>query len=112
MSRTSQGTATQGILVLALSFTVFVSHFIVFPLAAWNHNLVLLVLSVIIPAVFARVILATTSIKATGTKKSVSTRVVGIMATVLTGFLFWNHLWYVVVALVVINMVWNKKKRK
>lgn len=113
MSRTAQGTVTTGLSLLSLLVVSNVCYFLLFPIAAWTHNVVLLVLSVVVPFVLVQIVKAKKGIVATPKKRSSSSTINGILITVIMGTILWLHLWLVAILFIVILIIrGNAKKRR
>lgn len=96
---------------LMSSAVSFGSHMIVVPVAAWNHNLFLVVVAAVLPMTFMMVLrkmgkLPKANIPARRWVKSVA--VLAAMTTVFT-ILLWNHLWFVALVLVAVMVVSRTK---
>lgn len=84
---------------------------VVVPVAAWNHNLLLVVVAAIFPMTFMMVLRKLgkspkANISARRWVKSIS--ILAVLTAVST-VLFWNHLWFVALALVVVMVVSRTK---
>jgi O-antigen/teichoic acid export membrane protein len=84
-----------------------VSHLIVIPVAAWNHNLFLVVVAAMFPMFFMMTLrkagkLPKVSIPARHWVKSVA--LLAAMTAVAT-IIFWNHLWLVALVLVAVIII-------
>ena len=105
----SRKTAAQAMLFMAV-FSV-VCHWAIVPLAAWNHNLLLVIVAALAPMALIAVLRATgkipaVKIESASRRKSIITLVV---RTAVVTFLIWNHLWLVaVVAVVVMSFLRTK----
>ena len=87
------------------------SAFVVFPLAAWNHNLFLVILAILVPLAMAQLMHIRAGRKLfTGffTKK---TAILYFVYTVMA-FLLWNHLWFLAILLVIAELVINSRAMK
>lgn len=100
MSHTSQGTAAKGLFMLFVFVVNNLSYFVVFPLAAWNHDFVLMVVSVVIPFVLGKVVQSMNGYSRTGKRSPKA-----FLLTALAGFLLWHHLWFLVI-IFVIAAIW------
>lgn len=96
--------------MMSMAVSLF-SHMVVVPVAAWNHNLTLVVVAALFPMIFMMVLRKLgkspkVSISARRWVKSIS-----ILAalTAVSTILFWNHLWFVALALMVV-MVLSRTK--
>jgi hypothetical protein len=103
MNSTAQGSATKGLFRLSVFVINNFSYFIVFPIAAWNHNLVLMVVSVLIPFMLGRAVAVLNGRSFTPAKKSPK----GFLITALAGFLLWHHLWFFLIIFVIVAIVAN-----
>lgn len=106
-----QGSAAKG-LALFLSFPVsLVSHFIVFPIAIWNHNLLVGIIALLAPMVYIQTLKFLGVVRATkgGKKPNLRSRIIGHAFIIVLGVLLWNHLWWAVLIAVVVFMALNTK---
>lgn len=105
MNASSQLTAAKSSALA--SILSLLSHMIVVPVAAWNHNLFLVVVAATFPMFFMMVLRKTgklpkVSIPARHWVKSVA--ILAAMTTVAT-VIFWNHLWLVALVLVALIVI-------
>lgn len=89
----------------------FGSHMVVVPVAAWNHNLFLVLVAAVLPMTFMMVLrkqgkLPKANVPARRWVKSIA--ILAALTTVST-ILFWNHLWFVALALVAVMIVSRTK---
>lgn len=87
------------------------SYLIVFPLAAWNHNMFFLLAAVLVPLLLAQVMQVRAGRRAfTGVftaKTGIRMLVVAVM-----GFLLWHHLWLLAILLLIAELVINNRALK
>lgn len=96
--------------MMSMTVSLF-CHMVVVPVAAWNHNLLLIVVAAIFPMTFMMVLRKLgkspkANISARRWVKSIS--ILAVLTAVST-VLFWNHLWFVALALVVVMVVSRTK---
>lgn len=106
-----QGSAAKG-LALVLSFPIsLVSHFIVFPIAIWNHNLLVGILALLAPLLYIQTLKFLGVVRSTkgGKKPNMRNRVIAHAFIIVFGILLWNHLWWAVLIAVVVFMALNTK---
>lgn len=103
MSHISQGTAAKGLFMLSVFVINNLSYFVVFPLAAWNHNFALMVAAILIPLLLGRAVAALNGNSFIPAKKSPK----GFLLTALAGFLLWHHLWFFLIIFVIVAIAAN-----
>lgn len=111
MSRTAQGTVATGLTMVAVAVISMVSVFIIFPMAAWNHNLVLMVIAGLSPMILTRLAVRVNGLKAVPSKNPTSP-LQGILVMALSGFLLWHHMVLLFVVFLIVMMVLGSKRRK
>jgi hypothetical protein len=87
------------------------SHMVVVPVAAWNHNLLLVVVAALFPMTFMMVLRKLGKLPKANISSRRWVKSLSILAalTAVSTFLFWNHLWFVALALVVVMVVSRTK---
>lgn len=96
---------------LAGVFVSISSYLIIFPLAAWNHNVPLIVASVIAPLAFAQFMVYRAGKTLFVGLFTTQTGIKFLMLTVF-GILFWNHQWFLAMLLLGIEIFINSKMKK
>ena len=101
---------------LMLSMVAFslACHWVVVPVAAWNHNILLVIVAALAPMVLVN--LFRKQGKYPAYKSEVKSHAQSIMwlvaKTAVTVFLLWNHLWIIaIVAVFVMSISKNKNKK-
>lgn len=112
MKSYQQGSAVKGLALILVLPIGIIAHFIVFPLAAWNHDLVLLVVAAVAPAAYIQILKASGAFVVKTKAVNMAERIKGHMFVVLLGILLWNHLWLLIIPLVIAFMVLNKITKK
>lgn len=105
----SRKTAAQAMLFMAV-FSI-ACHWVIVPLAAWNHNLLLVIVAALAPMALIAVLRSTRKIPAVkiesaSRRKSIVTLVA---RTAVVTFLLWNHLWLVAVAAIIVMSILRTK---
>ena len=101
MSSISQATAAKGLFMLFVFVVNNLSYFVVFPLAAWNHNFALMVASVLLPFLLGKAVQAMRGVKVAQRSPK------GFLITALAGFLLWHHLWFFLIIFVIVAIAAN-----
>lgn len=100
---------------LMLSMVVFslACHWVVVPVAAWNHNLLLVIVAALAPMVLVNVLRKQGKYPAykSEVKSHAKSILMLVVKTAVTTFLLWNHLWLLaIVAIIVMSISKNKNK--
>lgn len=97
---------TANIMLRMVVFSLF-CHWIVVPVAAWNHNLLFVIVAALAPMVLVNVLRKQGKYPAY--KSEVKTHAKSIMwlvvKTAVTLFLLWNHLWIIAIVAVVVMSI-------
>lgn len=105
-------TAKTAFIMLVVSL---LCHMVLVPIAAWNHSLVLVIVSALIPMVIINVLRKQGKFPAykSDTKTHAKSILTLVVRTTVTAFLFWNHLWLIaVVAMIVMSFVKAKSAKE
>lgn len=101
---TARRAAKSSALATAVSFAC---HLIVVPVAAWNHNLPVVVIAALFPMLFMRFLRQTGDLPKVNIPARHLVKSIALLAgmTVVSTVIFWNHLWLVALALVAVNAI-------
>lgn len=89
-------------------------HWVVVPVAAWNHNLLLVIVAALAPMVLVNVLRKQGKYPAykSAVKSHAKSILMLVAKTAVTVFLLWNHLWIIaIVAILVMSISKNKNKK-
>jgi hypothetical protein len=88
-------------------------HWVIVPIAAWNHSLLLVIVSALAPMVLVNLLRRLGKYPAykNETRSHVKSLVWLVVKTAIGAFFFWNHLWIIaIVAIFVMSISKNKNK--
>lgn len=106
-------TAVKGLSLVLVFITNLISYGIIFPLAAWSHNIVFLVISLALPFLLVQGLKRSKSFTYTPKKqKSSESILLSVVVLAVFGMLLWNHFIFLTVALVVFLAVRQAKLKK
>ena len=89
-------------------------HWVVVPVAAWNHNLLLVIVAALAPMVVVNVLRKQGKFPAykSETRSHAKSIMRLVVQTAVTTFLLWNHLWLLAaVAILVMSILKSKNKK-
>lgn len=104
-------TATKGLALVGLHAISVICYFIIFPMAAWNHNVFMLAVSIIIPFVLVQMMKASKHFIYTPKPKRGST-LNSVAAVAIIGILLWNHFWFLMILFLIVLAIRNAKLNK
>lgn len=88
-------------------------HWAIVPVAAWHHNLLLVIVAALAPMALVNLLRAQGKYPAykNETRSHVKSLVWLVVKTAVGAFLFWNHLWIIaIVAIFLMSISKNKNK--
>lgn len=104
---------TANLMLSMIAFSV-VCHWVVVPVAAWNHNILLVIVAALAPMVLVNVLRKQGKYPAykndTRTRVKSITRLV--VKTAVAVFLLWNHLWIIAIVAVLVMSISKTKITK
>lgn len=107
----SRKTANTMLLMVVFSLAC---HWVVVPVAAWNHSLLLVIVAALAPMVLVNVLRKQGKYPAykSDTKTHAKSIMLLVVKTTVTVFLLWNHLWIIAIVAVLVMSISKTKNKK
>lgn len=114
MKNTTQGSVSTGLIILSVPVVSFVSHFIIFPIAAWNQNFFMVLVAVFAPALYIQSLKLTGKVKVSvaPTKKNLVASIKSLIPVSIIGFVLWFHLIIPAIVVFIIYIMLTKVLKK
>lgn len=104
---------TANTMLLMVAFSLF-CNWVMVPVAAWNHNLLLVIVSALAPMVIVNVLRKQGKYPAYKNEgRSHAKSIIRLVAkTAVSAFLFWNHLWLIALVVILVMSISKTKIKK